>query len=93
MASEGTPLTHSMNGIHDQNCISYGEYEMQVPQRIARLAPQFEYRQTQVSAIPRQVRMHPPPVQGVSSYYPAAMAFANQESLPHLTSGEYNSSR
>lgn len=92
--NEGTPLSHSMdNAPRDQSCISYGEYNMQVPQRIARMAPQVEFRRDQVSAIPRKIQLHPPVVPGVASQYQAAMPFGNQETLNHLLVGEYYHSR
>lgn len=92
--NEGSPLTHAQSGYpKEQSSISYGEYHMQVPQRIARLAPQVEFRRDQVSAIPRKIYIQPPVVPGVAPLYQSEMPFGYQESLPHLLVGEYYHSK
>lgn len=94
---EGSPL-QSFSSLQsfvsqDGGSITYGEYNFQVPQRVARLAPQVEYRRDQVSAIPRRINMPPPPVPGVASEYPSGYPHGHQQNHPHLFVGEYYNSR
>ena len=91
LGSDESPILKS--ALSHGNSITYAEYAMMVPQRVARLAPQYEYRRDQVSAVPRPIHKVPPPVPGVASEYNLGSPYGYQEDYPHMLRGEYLRSR